>query len=164
MNDTARTFLRYAVLEALNAQADSAAMELLALLNGTPLQATTNAARAALPMAREITDGPARDYHYWTRFIRENFIPFMTGNGRLRFTSHELLTWLENCSSLSLTTGDVDAHSTGRETWRNAVGNALSSLKQQGALTAAPFGKEYVISTHQPLVSGTQSQHLIAGI
>lgn len=145
MNDTTKAFLRNAVLEALSAQADASAMELLSLLNGLPAQALPPSPTPALPMAREIEEGYAHDYHYWCRFIRENFIPFMTGNGRLRFTSHELLTWLENCNALRLTVGDIEKHATGREVWRNTVSTALFHLKQQGAIHAAAFAKEYQI-------------------
>ena len=145
MNDTTKVFLRNAVLEALSAQADASAMELLSLLNGLPTQPPAAMPIAALPMAQNIEYGTAHDYHFWCRFIRENFIPFMTGNGRSRFTSHELYSWLENCSFLGLTAGDVEKHSTGREVWRNAVGAALSHLKQQGALQAQAFSKEYQI-------------------
>lgn len=145
MNDTTKAFLRNAVLEALSAQADASALELLSLLNGVSAQTQPRIEIPALPMAREVEAGDAHDYHYWCRFIRENFIPFMTGNGRFRFTSHELLTWLENCNSLTLTAGDVETHATGREVWRNTVSAALSHLKQQGALHAAAFAKEYQI-------------------
>ena len=145
MNDTTKAFLRDAVLEALAVCADSSALELLALLNGSQVSSVAPSPVAVLPAAREVTDGPARDYHYWTRFIRENFIPFMTGNGRLRFTSHELLTWLENCNALRLTAGDIEPHATGRETWRNTVSAALAHLKRQGAINAPAFSKDYLI-------------------
>lgn len=145
MNDTTKAFLRNAVLEALSAQADSSALELLSLLNGFPPNNVQPAQPPRLAMVRDLDDEVAHDYHYWCRFIRENFIPFMTSNGRLKFTSHELLTWLENCAFLKLTTGDLEKYSTGREVWRNTVGLALSHLKQQGALHAPAFGKEYQI-------------------
>ena len=137
--------LREAALKALNNAEDRSAFEILALLNQEPVQVTTTKAVQVLPAAREIVDAPAHDYHYWMRFIRENFLPFMSGNGRLKFTSPEAFSWLENCSNLSLTTGDVETHSSGREVWRNSVSIALAALKKQGILYAPAFGRVYEI-------------------
>ena len=113
------------------------------------MDVATPSTAKALPQAHEVDvfEGPSHDYHYWAQFIRTQFIPFMTANGRLRFTSHELMTWLENCQSLQLTTGDVEQHSSGKLVWRNTVSCALGMLKLQGLLQAPPFGKEYVIKT-----------------
>jgi hypothetical protein len=145
MNDTTRAFLRNAVFEALNAKADGAAMELLSILTDSPIYSAAPAVQIALPPAREVVDGPPHDYHYWVRFIREHFIPFITGNGRVKFTSHELMTWLENCNSLQLTSGDLNEPPSGGVTWRNVVSDALSALKQQGAIVAPVKSKEYSI-------------------
>jgi hypothetical protein len=152
MEPTTRALLRNAILEAVTAEQDSAALELLQLLNGTTAATPAQPVVLSLPAAREVVDGAAHDYHYWTSFIRENFIPFMTANGRLRFTSHELLTWLENYQQLKLTTGDIEQHSTGRETWRNGVSAALSALKQRGVLKAPAFSKDYEIM--RPALNG----------
>ena len=149
MEATTRKLLREAALSALATEEDRSAFEILALLNKEPIQATTTAAVNVLPAAREIVDAPAHDYHYWARFIRENFLPFMSGNGRLKFTSPELFSWLDNCSSLKLTTGDVVPHSSGRETWRNGVSMALTDLKKQGILKAEVFGRIYEITAPQ---------------
>ena len=146
MEDTTRTLLREAALKALTDSQDRSAFELLALLNQEPVQVTTAKAANVLPAARDVFDAPAHDYHYWARFIRENFLPFMTGNGRLKFTSPELFSWLDNCSSLKLTTGDVETHSSGREVWRNGVSMALADLKRQGIVNAPTFGRVYEIS------------------
>lgn len=150
MEDSTKRLLRSAALEALNSADDRAALELLAMLNQQPTQVTTSRSVAALPAAREVLDGPAHDYHYWVRFIRENFIPFMTGNGRLKFTSNELLTWLENCSELKLTSGDMGTDARNRENWRNGVTNAMAQLKTMGVVNAAAFGKEYTIVQQAP--------------
>ena len=144
MNPATVELLRAATIQALQNKQDVAAVELLSLMdlgNASPVK--------ALPQAHEgdIAEGPSHDYHYWTQFIRNQFIPFMTANGRLRFTSHELMTWLENCNSLQLTAGDVEQHSSGKLVWRNTVSAALGVLKSQGVLHAPPFGKEYVIQT-----------------
>ena len=145
METTTVELLREAALKALNNAEDRSAFEILALLNQEPVQVTTTKAVQVLPAAREIVDAPAHDYHYWTRFIRENFLPFMSGNGRLKFTSPEAFSWLENCSNLNLTTGDVETHSSGREVWRNSVSIALAELKKQGILYAPAFGRVYEI-------------------
>lgn len=152
MEPTTKALLRNAILEAVTAEQDVAAMELMALLTGTTA-APKPAVALALPASKEVTEGPAHDYHYWMRFIREQFIPFMSANGRLRFTSHELLTWIENCPALSLTSGDIDQFANGREVWRNGVSAALSSMKQQGLLKAPAFGKDYEIM--RPALAGT---------
>lgn len=148
MEPTTQEYLRKAAIEALSAKADTAALELLAMLHGRPTQATTPQAVQALPAARgAVVDGPAHDYHYWAQFIRENFIPFMTGNGRLRFTSHEVFAWIENCSQIELTTGDVEQYNNGGLVWRNIASNALTSLKRQGIVYAPAWGKDYEIRT-----------------
>ena len=142
MNPTTVELLRAATIQALQNKQDVAAVELLSLMDlGTAPQVK------ALPQAIEkvIVDGPAHDYHYWTKFIRQHFIPFMTSNGRLRFTSHELLTWLENRQDVTLTAGDMDKNSADKFVWRHTVSAALGTLKSQGVLKAPPFGKEYEI-------------------
>ena len=146
MEETTRELLREAAFKALSDAEDRSAFELLALLNQETVQVTTAKAANVLPSARDIFDAPAHDYHYWARFIRENFLPFMTGNGRLRFTSPELFSWLDNCSTLKLTTGDIETHSSGREAWRNSVSLALQDLKKQGVIDAPAFGRVYEIS------------------
>ena len=146
MDPTTVQALREAAINALQSKKDVAAAELLSLMNGSTVQLPPISQPKALPQGRELIEGPAHDYHYWMRFIREQFIPFMTANGRLRFTSHELLTWLENCRDLALTTGDMeDSRSDGRPQWRNGVTVALGNLKQQGIVNAPAFGKEYEI-------------------
>jgi len=152
MEETTKRLLREAALSALNNAEDRSAFELLSLLNNAPVQATTAATVKVLPTAREVTDAPAHDYHYWARFVRDNFLPFMTGNGRLKFTSPELFSWLENCSNLKLTTGDMETHASGREVWRNSVSLALTDLKKQGVLHAPTFGRVYEIE--QPRLPG----------
>lgn len=145
MEATTKQLLREAALTALNNEQDRSAFELLSLLNNAPVQTTTAAAAAVLPATQALMEAPAHDYHYWARFVREHFLPFMTANGRLRFTSPELFSWLENCSSLRLTTGDMDTHSSGREVWRNGVSCGLAELKKQGVLHAPAFGRVYEI-------------------
>lgn len=148
MNPTTVDLLRAATIQALQNKNDVAAVELMALMSGTVAEPKVK----ALPQAAEVTvvDGPAHDYHYWIQFIRQNFIPFMTANGRLRFTSHELFTWLENRDELFLTTGDMEQNSQDKYIWRNNVSHALSQLKQQGVVHAPAFGKEYTIRESLP--------------
>lgn len=138
--------LREAAINALHSKEDVAAAELLSLLNSGSVQLPVVQEPPALPQGRELIEGPAHEYQYWMRFIREQFIPFMSANGRMRFTSHELLAWLENCEQLTLTTGDMeDSRNDGRPVWRQGVTLALSNLKQQGIVNAPPFSKEYQI-------------------
>jgi hypothetical protein len=98
-----------------------------------------------LPPERQIIDGPARDYHYWASFIRDNFIPFMVSNGRARFTSHELFSWLENNTAVCMTSGEVEVLSDGHHRWRNIVSNALAALKSRGLVEAPPNRRVYMI-------------------
>lgn len=155
MNPTTVELLRAATIQALQNKQDAAAVELLALMNGTSVESAPKAlpqatpaplAIAPKPAEQIISEGPAHDYHYWVAFIRKEFIPFMTSHGRLRFSSHELLTWLENRDDLNLTTGDIELNTQDKLIWRNSVSAALGSLKGQGVLSAPPFGKEYTIT------------------
>lgn len=147
MNNSTKTRIRNAVLDALSDGDDIAAHEILGLLVSQPQrdQGATMVQQLALPGAKTIVDGPARDYHYWMRFIREKFIPFMHRNGRDQFTSYEVLSWLCNCGNLQLTAGDTEVLANGKEVWRNQVYSALSNLKQMGVLDAERFAKSYTI-------------------
>lgn len=146
MNTITKDLLRNAIKEALTGKHDAAAMELLSLLTDSPTLPAQPTTTLALAPAKEVIPGNARDYHYWTSFIRENFIPFMTANGRLRFTSHELMTWLENNPANILTTGDIEQHASGREVWRSTVSAALSTLKHRGIVKAPVGGRDYEIN------------------
>lgn len=143
MNSTTKSLLRHTILEAINSEQDAAAMELLALLTGsTP---AVQHAHIALPATRKVIDGPARDYHYWVTFIRETFLPHITNNGRNRFTSNEMFSWLENNKNMQLTAGDVERRSDGMEIWRSTVSTALSALKERGLVVAKHRSRAYVI-------------------
>lgn len=143
MNSTTKSLLRHTILEAINSEQDAAAMELLALLTGsTP---AVQHAHTALPATRKVINGPARDYHYWVTFIRETFFPHIANNGRHRFTSNEMFTWLENNRNMQWTSGDVDHRSDGLEIWRSTVSSALSVLKDRGLVAAKHRSREYVI-------------------
>lgn len=155
MNPATVELLRAATIQALQSKEDAAATELMALMNGTAVESapkalpeakTTQLAIAPETVDQIVSDGPAHDYHYWVAFIRHQFIPFMSSHGRLRFSSHELLTWLENRPDLNLTTGDVERNSQDKLIWRHSVSAALGNLKTQGVLAAPPFGKEYTIT------------------
>jgi len=150
MNPATVELLRAATIQALQDKEDVAAIELMAMMSGKTAQPEVKALpQAAVEVERETVIGPAHEYTYWAQFIREKFIPFMTSNGRLRFTSHELLSWLENCQEMVLTTGDLQQHATGKLVWRNTVSGALGYLKTQGIVSAPPFGKEYLINNNQ---------------
>ena len=152
MNTTTRALLRNAVIEAVNSEQDAAAAELLALLtnaqpvsSGNPAAVMVESAQLILPAERTIIDGPARDYHYWAGFIRDNFIPYMVANGRHRFTSSELFSWLENSKTLQMTTGDIELRRDGKEYWRSIVTDAIRSLKDQGLIEGEKGGRLYMI-------------------
>ena len=148
MNSTTKALLRHTILEAINSEQDAAAMELLALLTGSAPDAEP--VLPTLPAARKVIDGPARDYHYWASFIRDTFLPHITNNGRLRFTSNEMFSWLENNRDMQWTAGDVEFRSDGSEVWRGTVSNALTALKDRGFVKAKPRGRDYVIAQLLP--------------
>ena len=156
METTTKAFLRQAAIEALQSQDDVAASELLALLSSERKRQPSKSIQPALLPSNEVIDGPARDYHFWMQFIRENFIPFLSGNGRARFTSNEVFTWVENCQLLQLTTGDLHTHQDGTLTWRSRAGKGLSELKKQGVVSGQPGGKEF-------RVTGSSSTFLLRG-
>lgn len=143
MNSTTKALLRHTILEAINSEQDAAAMELLALLTGSTPAAEPVV--AALATACTVIEGPARDYHHWVSFIRENFLPHIINNGRLRFTSNEMFSWLENNQNMQWTTGDIEIRTDGAEVWRGTVSNALTALKDRGLLKAKPRGRDYSI-------------------
>lgn len=152
MNTTTRALLRNAVIEAVNTEQDDAAMELLSLLNGNSIteqvesdDSTAHCSQLMLPSERLIIDGPARDYHYWAGIIRDSFIPFMVANGRHKFTSGELYSWLGNGTNVQMTAGDVELRSDGKEYWRNILSDALRSLKGQGLIVSIKGGRVYSI-------------------
>jgi hypothetical protein len=148
VNNSTKIRLRNAIVDALSDGDDLAAHEMLGFIVGQPHkeEKVATVRQLALPAGKVIVDGPARDYHYWVRFVRENFIPFMQANGRSQFTSYELLNWLDNFGGLELTAGDTQQHSSGREVWRSQVYSALSTLKTMGILEAPPFAKDYTIN------------------
>ena len=148
MNSDTKALLRHTILEAINSEQDAAAMELLALLTGSAPAA--HHAPAALPAARKVIEGPARDYHYWASFIRDTFIPHIINNGRFGFTSNEMFSWLENNRNMQWTTGDVEPRSDGIEIWRGTVSNALTALKDRGLIKSKPRGRDYVIAQLLP--------------
>jgi hypothetical protein len=146
MNPTTQDRIRKAAQDALADRDDASALELLSLLAGIAPARIERSSIAALPPGRQVTEGPAHDHHYWVRFVREHFIPFMIENGRAKFTSPELLSWIEHHETVPMTTGDTSPGDGGREAWRSYVSDALASLKRMGVLTAAPFSKDYSIS------------------
>jgi hypothetical protein len=153
MNPTTKALLRNAVIEAVNTEQDLAAMELMFLLAGKQLPdrpeacvQLPEATQEVLAVGRQVIDGPARSFHYWASFIRENFIPFMVRNGRARFTSSELFSWLENNPAVCMTTAEVERRLDGHEYWRNIVSKALNALKEGGLVEAQSKSRVYVIA------------------
>jgi hypothetical protein len=146
METTTKAYIRQAVIEALQNQEDETASELLALISSQPKHQPSKLIQPALLPSDDVIDGPARDYHFWMQFIRENFIPSLIKSGRTRFTSNEVFTWLENFRSLQLTTGDLHAHQDGTLTWRGRAGKGLSELKKQGIVSGQPGGKEFQVA------------------
>ena len=142
MNPTTIEFLRAATIQALQKKQDAAAVELLSLMDTSTVPPVK-----ALPQAvtHTVTEGPAHEPEYWSRYIRQKFIPFLKENGRDRFTSYELLKWLDRRDDLSLTTGDIEKDSRDRFVWRDYVSCAIGNLKNQGIINAPPHGKDYEI-------------------
>lgn len=146
MESSTQDYLRKAATEALAAKDDVSALEIIGLLQGQLLTLPPRQAQLALPSVCTSSDGPAHTYHYWAQFIRENFIPFMAENGRGKFTSNELFSWLETRCAEMFTTGDVKEYSRGGFIWRTIASNALTALKQQGVVFAEAHGRVYSIA------------------
>jgi hypothetical protein len=157
VNNSTKIRLRNAVVDALSDGDDVAAHEMLGLLVCQPIgqDSIKQMPPLALPGAITIIDGPAKNYHYWMRFIRDNFLPFMHRNGRIQFTSYEVLSWLRNCGNIQLTAGDTHVLANGKEVWRNQVYSALANLKQMGVLDAERFAKSYTIKASKEVVNET---------
>ncbi len=153
MNHSTVELLREAAIQALQNKQDEAAVELLGFINPPTVSTPPAPIIKSLPSAPEIVDGPAHDYHYWAQLIREQFIPFLYSNGRIRFTSHELLEWLKHCADYHLTTGDTETHTDGKIIWRNTVSYALGHLKRQGVVLAPDNGKQYSLPPRKPALA-----------
>lgn len=141
MQSSTQRFLRGAVQEALNAEDDAAAIELMAILSGRVHPQPV----AALPSHQSTTPGPAHDRHFWAQFIHENFIPFISNNGRSRFTSPELFRWVENYADFPFTDGDIEQRSGGAPVFRKRISEGLDLLKQRGVVFSKPGSREYEI-------------------
>ena len=159
MNTKTLALLRAAAIQALQDQDDDSAAELVSLIDS---KQPPQAAQPALPEAtpgNSVPNAPAHDYNYWVQFIRQEFIPFITGNGRLRFTSTELLVWMENSTTVVLNRGDLDRHKNGRAVWKHSVSSALGALKSQGVLRGESYGKVYTVNPPQ-LAPATEAEVL----
>lgn len=141
MQSSTQRFLRSAIQEALNAEDDAAAIELMAILSSHAQPQPV----AALPSHHSTTPGPAHDCHFWAQFIHENFIPFISNNGRTRFTSYELFSWVQNYADLPLTDGDIEQRSGGAPVFRKRISGALDLLKHRGVIAAKPGSRDYEI-------------------
>jgi hypothetical protein len=150
MEATTQDYLRKAAAEALAAKDDASVLEIIGLLQGCPIPQPPHQAQLALPSVCLSSEGPAHSYHYWVQFIRESFIPFMIENGRGKFTSSELFSWLENNCGSAFTTGDLKEYPNSGATWRGMASNALAALKQQGVLQSRIHSRVYSI-TSSPL-------------
>lgn len=142
MEPTTKALLRSAAMTAIEEEQDLAAFELLQMLHKGAAPEPSLPKLAVLPAS---VSGEPHGYDFWMSFIREHFIPFMQNNGRVRFTSHELLTWIQRCEDLQLTSGDLQKREQDREIWRRNVSLALQTMKHQGFLHADARCKEYEI-------------------
>ena len=145
MESSTQDYLRKAAAEALAAKDDGAVVEILAMLRGVPISQRQDQQIKLLPDTSTTMDGPAHDLHYWSQFIRDNFIPFLVENGRARFTSHELFSWMENCAKAHFTTGDMDASGNGAPRWRRRVTSGIINLKAQGIVCAKAGSRDYEV-------------------
>lgn len=107
--------------------------------------AVVQPAQLTLPSERLIIDGPPRSYHYWAGVIQGTFIPFMVANGKHKFSSSELYSWIGNGTNVQMTTGDIEPRTDGKEHWRKIVTSSLALLKDQGLIKADKGGKVYLI-------------------
>lgn len=145
MNPITVELLRAATIQALQNKQDVSAHELLSLIKiapGLPLKALPSESQGT------IINGPDHDPSFWANYIRHDFIPFMTSNGRRSFTSIELNSWLSNRSDIELSAGDTEIDTENKPVWKKRVSKALARLKSQGILQAENHGKTYEILEH----------------
>lgn len=154
LNPTTIEWIRATTIQALQKGDVPAAVELLSLINTGTVPPVTPQPQEATPQPQKvthtITEGSAHTPGYWSNYILQKYFPLLKEMRRVRFTSYQLLGWLERHEDLPLTTGDKEKDSRGRDVWRGHVSSAIGSLKDQGIIKAPPCGKEYEIcSTSQ---------------
>lgn len=157
MNPSTVSRLRTAAIDALSSGDDESAQELIAMIAAHPV-APQHPAEFTPSMT--VMGGPPHDFHFWASLLREKFFPFLTCNGRCRFTSNELLSWIENAKGIPFTTGDVAMLPSGKIAWKSRITAALGSLKQEGHLLGTEGGKRYEIAPSS--LPGHESLSLLA--
>lgn len=134
MNPTTLELLRNAAIEALQNKNDESAAELLSLMElpsqpalpaaCAPQLVTLEAEPLQLPPLPESDEG--RDYHFWTKAIRDFYLPTLAREGKTDFTTPQLFSWVDFVG-FPLTTGDLQMVGS-RPYWKCRVGSALDCL------------------------------------
>lgn len=162
MEETTRSLLRNAVVEAMRQEQDDAAVELIAMLKGytpgaeAPVPAITPATivEERQPLAfPPLPEHPhARGSYFWEEAIEKFYLPTLVAAGQDTFTSHEMYAWIE-ASGFPLTSGDWD-NKANRTTWKVNSGQGLQHLHEKGVVhRLGMFGKTYSLKRPQQVLS-----------
>ena len=162
LNPTTIEWLRATAIQALEKGDVPAAVELLSLMNTGTVPPVTPQPQEATPQPQEvthtITEGSAHTPEYWRNYICQKYIPLLKEMRRVRFTSYQLLGWLERREDLPWTTGDKEKDSRNRDVWRGYVSCAIGGLKDEGIIKAPACGKEYEICSTSQLNNDDPSE------
>lgn len=146
MDSATQNYLRQAATSALADKDDASALEIIKLMQGLQGPQPQKQGELALLPPEASNAGPAHTGHYWAQLTREAFIPFIIQNGRARFTSTEVFTWLENYCADKFTSGDLALRQDGSMTWKGIASDGLCNLKRQGVIESEPHGRTYQIT------------------
>ncbi len=158
MQEVTQSYLRKAAIQALTDGRDSAALEIISFLRDTspPLLNSSVLPANSLPACIDkdsvnidsiVSDGRAHAREFWENLIRARFLPFLRENGRVAFTSPEMVSWLENLDDIAFTTGDMKVYKGYRTFWKVKACDALQCIRAKGIVHAEKSSKEYMISS-----------------
>ena len=145
--------LEAAALTSLQNNDSQTALELLQMVHQIPAVQIHPVAQAALPA---VSSAPlhARDYHFWAKYIEDNYLPYLLSRNTDTFTTPQLLTWIESFCELSFCDEELEVNGDNRPKWKTLVGNALTKLNEEGVVTRQGyFSKTYKVGGTQPLIT-----------
>ena len=138
MDPTTISLLRNAAIEALQGQQDTAAAELLSLMDinvqpALPAQSVLPAAPQVIAIHPEPIQFPSlpasdepRGRAFWVQAIRDCYLPTLAHEEQTQFTTPQLFSWVDFVG-FPLTNGDLRVVSN-RMYWKSRAGDALDAL------------------------------------
>ena len=149
MDPTTISLLRNAAIEALQGQQDTAAAEILSLmdLNGSPALPAANVLPAApqvVAMSSEPIRFPSlpanddpRGRAFWVQAIRDCYLPTLVHEEQQQFTTPQFFSWVDFVG-FPLTNGDLRVVSN-RTYWKSRAGDALDALCDMNVINRCGF-------------------------